>query len=79
MTIDLSQAQTWDVSSIASLDAEENKYRHRGTTVILYRLDDRSTEFRRRLTGQFGVGGDLNHDTEVATCDQEPDRSLGAR
>ncbi|MFQ4150225.1 SulP family inorganic anion transporter [Arthrobacter sp. LAPM80] len=55
VTIDLSRAQIWDASSVAALDSIETKYRHHGATVTITGLDERSTRFHRRLTGQFGT------------------------
>jgi SulP family sulfate permease len=54
VTVDLSQAQIWDASSVAALDSIETKYRDRGTTIAIEGLDERSTGFHQRLTGQFG-------------------------
>ncbi|MCU1573762.1 MAG: SulP family inorganic anion transporter [Micrococcaceae bacterium] len=55
VTIDLSQAQIWDASTVAALDSIETKYRDHGATVTIEGLDERSTGFHRRLTGQFGA------------------------
>ncbi|WP_427175073.1 SulP family inorganic anion transporter [Arthrobacter sp. 92] len=55
VTIDLSRAQIWDASSVAALDSMETKYRDHGATVTIEGLDERSTGFRRRLTGHLGV------------------------
>ena len=54
VTVDLSQAQIWDASSVAALDSIETKFRAHGTTAVITGLDERSTGFRRRLTGHFG-------------------------
>ena len=53
--VDLTQAQIWDASSVAALDSIETKYRDRGTTITINGLDERSTGFHERLTGQFGA------------------------
>jgi SulP family sulfate permease len=53
VTIDLSQAQIWDASSVAALDSIEAKYRQHGATVVIEGLDDRSSTFHRRLTGRL--------------------------
>jgi SulP family sulfate permease len=53
VTIDLTQAQIWDASSVAALDSIETKYRQRGASVTIDGLDDRSRSFHRRLTGQL--------------------------
>ena len=55
VTIDLSRAQIWDASTVAALDSIETKYRDHGATVTIVGLDERSTGFHRRLTGQFGA------------------------
>jgi SulP family sulfate permease len=53
VTIDLSEAQIWDASSVAALDSIEAKYQQRGSTVVITGLDDRSSSFHRRLTGRL--------------------------
>jgi sulfate permease, SulP family len=55
VTIDLSRAQIWDASSVAALDSIETKYADHGATVTITGLDERSTGFHRRLTGQLGA------------------------
>lgn len=55
VTINLSQAQIWDASSVAALDSIETKYHGHGTTVIIEGLDERSAGFHQRLTGKLGV------------------------
>lgn len=55
VTIDLSRAQIWDASTVAALDSIETKYRNHGATVTIEGLDERSTGFHRRLTGQLGA------------------------
>ena len=55
VTIDLSRTQIWDASTVAALDSIETKYRDHGATVTIVGLDERSTGFHRRLTGQFGA------------------------
>jgi SulP family sulfate permease len=55
VTVDLSQAQVWDASSVAALDSIETKYRNHGTNVTIEGLDERSTTFHQRLTGQLGA------------------------
>jgi sulfate permease, SulP family len=54
VTVDLSQAQIWDASSVAALDSIESKYRRYGTAITFSGLDERSTDFHQRLTGQLG-------------------------
>jgi SulP family sulfate permease len=55
VTIDLSQAQIWDASTVAALDSIETKYESHGTRVTIEGLDERSTDFHERLTGRFGA------------------------
>ncbi len=53
VSIDLGEAQIWDASSVAVLDAIETKYREQGATVTVTGLDRRSTAFHQRLTGRL--------------------------
>ncbi|MCZ2402206.1 SulP family inorganic anion transporter [Paenarthrobacter sp. Z7-10] len=55
VSVDLTHAQIWDASSVAALDSIETKYREHGATVTFEGLDERSSVFHRRLTGQFGA------------------------
>lgn len=55
VAIDLTHSQIWDASSVAALDAIETKYREHGATVTFTGLDQRSTSFHERLTGQLGA------------------------
>jgi sulfate permease, SulP family len=52
--IDLTHSQIWDASSVAALDSIETKYRERGATITFTGLDQRSSSFHQRLTGQLG-------------------------
>nr|WP_310616882.1 SulP family inorganic anion transporter [Pantoea cypripedii] len=54
VTIDLTYAQVWDASSVAALDAIEYRYQRHGATVTFIGLDNRSSDFHRRLTGTLG-------------------------
>ncbi|MBP2197251.1 SulP family inorganic anion transporter [Pantoea cypripedii] len=54
VTIDLTHAQVWDASSVAALDAIEYRYQRHGATVTFIGLDNRSSDFHRRLTGTLG-------------------------
>jgi hypothetical protein len=49
------QSQIWDASSVAALDSIETKYREHGATVSFTGLDQRSSSFHQRLTGQLGA------------------------
>jgi sulfate permease, SulP family len=53
VTIDLTHSQIWDASSVAALDSIETKYRDHGAKVTFVGLDQRSTAFHGRLTGQL--------------------------
>ncbi len=53
VTVDLTQAQIWDASSVAALDSIETKFRDHGATVTIEGLDERSTGFHRRLSGHL--------------------------
>ncbi len=53
VTIDFTNTQIWDASSVAVLDSVEEKYRAQNTLVSFVGLDDRSAEFHRRLTGRL--------------------------
>lgn len=54
VTIDLTHAQIWDASSVAALDAIEYRYKRHGANVIFIGLDNRSSDFRERLSGNLG-------------------------
>ncbi|HBZ16202.1 MAG TPA: transporter [Pantoea sp.] len=54
VTIDLTHAQIWDASSVAALDAIEYRYQRHGATVTFVGLDNRSSDFHERLTGNLG-------------------------
>ncbi|MGB7801328.1 SulP family inorganic anion transporter [Buttiauxella sp.] len=50
--IDLSQAQIWDVSTVAVLDAIETRYQRYESEVQIVGLDLRSSDFHERLSGK---------------------------
>jgi SulP family sulfate permease len=50
--IDLSQAQIWDVSTVAVLDAIETRYQRYESKVDIVGLDLRSSDFHARLSGK---------------------------
>ncbi|OON39762.1 transporter [Izhakiella australiensis] len=54
VVIDLSHAQIWDASSVAALDGIQYRYEKHGIEVVITGLDDRSSDFHRRLTGNLG-------------------------
>ncbi|MGK5729172.1 SulP family inorganic anion transporter [Streptomyces sp. URMC 124] len=53
VVIDLSAAHIWDASSVAALDAIENKYAQRGKTVELTGLNDPSAALHDKLSGEL--------------------------
>jgi len=53
VAIDLTHSQIWDASTVAALDSIETKYRERGAIVVFSGLDQRSSAFHERLTGQL--------------------------
>jgi SulP family sulfate permease len=53
VVIDLSESRIWDASSVATLDAIEQKYRDGGATVTVTGLDERSARFHGRITGRL--------------------------
>ena len=55
VVVDFSRAQIWDASTVAVLDSIETKYPEHGGTVTFTGLDERSTAFHDRLTGQLGA------------------------
>ena len=54
VVVDLSQAQVWDASTVAALDAVETKFREHGVQVEVEGLDERSSVFHARLSGRLG-------------------------
>jgi SulP family sulfate permease len=55
VTVDLTQAQIWDASSVAALDSIQTKFVAHGASVTFDGLDERSTAFHRRLSGRLGA------------------------
>ncbi len=55
IVIDLSDAQIFDSSTVAALDAIEFKYRQRGKNVEIVGLNDASQAWHGKLTGQLGA------------------------
>lgn len=53
--IDLSQSHLWDASTVAALDAIQEKYRQRGKHAEITGLNRASDDLRERLSGQFGA------------------------
>jgi len=51
--IDLTQAQIWDASTVAMLDAVTTRYQRYQTEVEIVGLDTRSADFHQRLSGKL--------------------------
>jgi SulP family sulfate permease len=51
--VDLTHAQVWDASTVAALDAIEEKYRRYGAKVSLIGLDERSLAMHDKLRGNL--------------------------
>jgi len=56
VVIDLSRSHIWDASSVAALDAIETKYAHHGKRVEYVGMNEHTTAFHTRLTGELGAG-----------------------
>lgn len=54
VVIDLSAAQVWDASTVATLDAVQAKFAERGVNVTIYGLDPLSSQRLARLSGRLG-------------------------
>jgi SulP family sulfate permease len=55
VVIDLSNAQIWDASTVAALDAITHKYATRGKAATIVGLDDHSFDRFERHTGQLSA------------------------
>ncbi|MCA0146975.1 SulP family inorganic anion transporter [Blastococcus sp. LR1] len=55
VVIDLTNAQVWDASTVAALDAITHKYATRGKTVTIVGFDEHSFDRFQRHTGQLGA------------------------
>lgn len=55
VVIDLSRSHIWDASTVAALDAVTTKYARLGKTVSIVGLDDVTTAFHERLSGNLGA------------------------
>lgn len=51
VTIDLTDAQIWDATTVGALDSIESRYQRRGTQITIIGLDARSRDIHQRLTG----------------------------
>ena len=54
VVIDMSGAQIWDASTVATLDAITTRYERKGKTVTITGLDPESAARHERLAGQLG-------------------------
>ncbi|MET0297038.1 MAG: SulP family inorganic anion transporter [Microbacterium sp.] len=57
VVIDMTRSHVWDASTVASLDAIVTKYAQHGTAVELIGMNDATTAFHRRLSGELGAEG----------------------
>lgn len=57
VVIDLSDAHIWDASSVAALDAVENKYAQRGKSVAIIGMNQPSASMHGALSGELTAGG----------------------
>lgn len=53
--IDMSQSHIWDASTVAALDAIQNKYEQLGKRVILEGMNEATTQMHGRLSGGLGT------------------------
>ncbi|WP_445263003.1 SulP family inorganic anion transporter [Pseudokineococcus sp. 1T1Z-3] len=56
VVVDLTDANVWDASTVATLDAVETKYARHGKRVSIVGLDEHSAARRERLSGHLGAG-----------------------
>ncbi|MFC8274012.1 SulP family inorganic anion transporter [Streptomyces sp. NPDC057271] len=56
VVIDLTDAHIWDASSVAALDAIENKYAQRGKKVTIVGLNKPSADMHDKLAGRLTAG-----------------------
>jgi SulP family sulfate permease len=56
VVIDMSQSHIWDASTVATLDAIQNKYERKGKNVTIVGLNDSSLQRHERLAGHLGAG-----------------------
>ena len=55
-TLDLTDADIWDASTVATLDAVQQKYAAKGKTLSVIGLDGASQERLDMLSGRLGAG-----------------------
>ena len=54
--IDLTNAEVWDASTVAALDAIQHKFESKGKNVKIIGLDGASANMLDRLSGHLGAG-----------------------
>jgi len=54
VVIDMSRSHVWDASSVAALDAIVTKYARHGARVEIVGMNDATTSFHGRLSGNLG-------------------------
>lgn len=57
IVIDMTQSHVWDASTVAALDAIVTKYEHYGKTVELIGMNEYTSQFHSRLSGELGDSG----------------------
>jgi len=55
IVIDFSESRIWDASSVAALDAIEEKYRAEGSAVEVRGLDERSARLHASMSGHLSA------------------------
>ncbi len=56
IVIDMTQSHIWDASTVAAIDAIVTKYEQRGKSVELVGMNQVTTAFHTRLSGELGAG-----------------------
>ena len=54
MLVDMTEAEVWDASTVATLDAVQKKYAERGIDVEFRGLEGASAQRLDRLSGRLG-------------------------
>ena len=56
VVLDLTDADIWDASTVATLDAVQHKYAAKGKTLSVIGLDGASQDRLDKLSGKLGAG-----------------------
>ncbi|GAA1697141.1 SulP family inorganic anion transporter [Microbacterium sediminicola] len=56
VVIDMSNSHIWDASTVAALDAIVTKYEQHGKRVVLEGMNEATSRFHGRLSGELGAG-----------------------